>query len=119
MEPPEIVVHGIPRIEVFQVSDHELDRIEEYGKHLADEYAFMLSAGSICVTLLVAVGTAKFGPVGKAVVMLSIATTAIATLVLGIRWFRNRSNVSDVIDQIRARRVDPQSEPPTPGNILT
>lgn len=119
MDQPEIVVHNIPRIEVFQVADHELDRIEEYGKNLANEFAAMLSFGSICVTLLVSIAAGQFSGLATGLFFSGAGVSAVATLYLLVRWRRNRKRVADVIGSIRDRRTDPQSNPPTPGNILT
>ena len=59
---PKIVSHNIPIIEVYQVTDDELSRMEEAATNVGNEFAIMLAAISITITLLISLMQGKFEP---------------------------------------------------------
>ena len=50
---PKFVSHNIPRIEVYQVTDDELSRMEEAATNVGNEFAIMLAAISITISFFI------------------------------------------------------------------
>jgi hypothetical protein len=110
-EIPDIVTYRIPRIEVYQVTDDELSRIEEGSGRVAQDLSFALASGSIFVTLLVALLTGTFAPRTSAGLAIGALVFGLVAIYTGTRWWRERRKAPDVIAAIRRRKVDPQSPP--------
>ncbi len=55
-----IVTYEIPRIEIYQVTDNKLKRIEDETSRVAQNFAFMLTSKSIFFSFLIALGTDTF-----------------------------------------------------------
>ena len=106
---PDIITHTIPRIEVFQVTDDELERIEEGANQIAQDFTFMLTGSSICVSLLVALGTGTFDSTMGLTLRAAVGVSGICAIYTGCRWYRNRKTALSVIQKIRSRRVDPET----------
>ena len=105
---PYIVTHKIPHIEVYQVTDDELTRIEEGSNQVGYDFAFMLTSLSIFVSLLIALATGDFNENIQLMFELAVAIFILSGIYTGQRWFRNRSKAQKVINKIRSRRVDPE-----------
>lgn len=106
---PEIVICGIPRIEVYQVVDYELRAIEEGYGQVGQDLAFALAALSACLTLVVSLKTAAFSPGLRATFWALSLVLLLVAIYTGARWLRTRKAVPMVIATIRARRVQPQA----------
>ena len=105
---PDIVTYRIPRIEVYQVTDDELSRLEQESKQVAHDLTFALASGSVVVTLVVALLTGTFnGNVGATLAIAALVFAIVATYT-GVRWLRGRGKASNVITSIRRRKIDPQ-----------
>lgn len=107
---PDIITHTIPRIEVFQVTDDELKRIEEGANQIAQDFTFMLTCSSICISFLIALGTGTFDSTMGLTLRAAVGVSGICAVYTGFRWFRNRKTALSVINNIRSRRVDPETE---------
>jgi len=107
----EIVTHRIPRIEVYQVTDDELCRIEEGGSQVAQDLAFALAAASVAVSLAIALLTGTFTPRVGTILGISAGVLGVTALYTGIRWRRHRLAAPNVISNIRSRRVNPEPGP--------
>lgn len=106
---PEIVTHAIPHIEVYQVTDDELDRIEESSSQESQDFAFMLTSISLGIAFLIALMTATFEETIKLIFIAAVGVCAVSAVYTGLKWIRNRKKVSNVIDKIRSRRIDPEA----------
>jgi hypothetical protein len=109
---PDIVTYRIPRIEVYQVTDDELARIEEGSGRVAQDLSFALAAGSIFGTLVVALLTGTFKPSIGAALTIAALVFGLAAIYTGARWWRERERAPNVIAAIRRRKVDPQPTDP-------
>ncbi len=101
---PRVVVHKIPQIEVYQVAEYELARIQDAcGKPRLD-LTLCISTASTAIGLLPSV----FNP-GRSLVLPSLAGLLILCAVcFGYRAWRSYTNSQSTIDSIRLRKVDPQ-----------
>lgn len=105
---PDIVTYRIPRIEVYQVTDDELTRLEGESNQVAQDLTFALSCGSVFATLVVALLTGTFGQRVGATLAIAALVFALVAIYTGLRWWRDRGKASNVIASIRRRKVDPQ-----------
>ena len=104
---PEIVTYKIPRIEVYQVTDDELNRIEEGYAQVGQDLTFATASLSAGLTLLIALLTAHFS---EGLRDFFIAVVVICTFVCvytGARFLRARAKAPGVIAKIRSRKTDP------------
>ena len=108
---PEIVTHRIPRIEVYQVTDDELRRIEDASNQIAQDLSFALASGSSCIGIVVGLITGEFGSTAGAVLIAAAVILGAVAIGIGVRWGvrRHRGAASNVITQIRSRRIDPET----------
>ena len=106
---PEIVTHRIPRIEVYQVTDDELRRIEDASNQIAQDLSFALACGSSCGGIVVGLFTGEFGDTAGTILTAAAIILGLAAAYTGVRWLRHRGAASNVIRQIRSRRIDPET----------
>lgn len=106
---PKIVSHNIPQIEIYQVSDDELSRIEEVATKVGNEFAFMLTGVSISVTLLIALTQGEFQKDVEIIMKASLGISVLISIYMGIKWFRSESSVSKILSRIRSRRTEPDT----------
>jgi hypothetical protein len=106
---PEIVTHRIPRIEVYQVTDDELRRIEDDWNQIAQDLSFALACCSFCVGIVVGLLTGEFGSTTGTVLIAAAIIFGLVAVYTGVRWWRHRNAASNVIAQIRSRRIDPET----------
>lgn len=107
-EEPQIVTHRIPRIEVYQVTDDELKRIEDGAGQVSQDLTFAVAALSFCVAFAIALATAKFSDRLFNIFLLFVVVSALVAIYTGIRWWRARKAAPTVIATIRSRKVEPQ-----------
>ena len=106
---PKFVSHNIPRIEVYQVTDDELSRMEEAATNVGNEFAIMLAAISITITLLISLMQGNFEPDVEIFFIAAVVISTSAAIIMGIQWYRHRSSVSKIISKIRSRRTEPDT----------
>ena len=109
-EEPQVVSYNIPRIEVYQVTDDELVRIEEAAAKVGNEFALMLTAISITTSLLIALSQGEFQRDFEVWMKAAAVVSGIVSVYAGTRWLLHRSAVSKVLAQIRSRRTEPSAE---------
>jgi hypothetical protein len=73
-EGPEIIAYRIPRIEVYQVTDDELNRIEEGYAQVGQDLTFATTSLSLGLAPVIAILTANFSEKAR---LLLIAIVAI------------------------------------------
>ena len=105
---PQIVSYNIPRIEVYQVTEDELKRIEEGSSQVSQDFTFMLTSFSICVSFVIALLTGHFESRAELTLKSCIGVFGLSSLYTGWRWFRNRKVAPNVIGNIRIRKVEPK-----------
>ena len=106
---PKVVSYNIPTIEVYQVTDDELRRIEEGTSNVGNEFATMLTAISITVSLGIALIQGQFEADTEIVFQAAVVVTGVTSVYMDIRWFRHRSTVSRLVSDIRSRRTEPDT----------
>ena len=106
---PEIVTHRIPRIEVYQVTDDELRRIEEASNQVSQDLSFALACGPSCGGIVVSLLTGEFGDTAGTILTAAAIILGLAAAYTGVCWWRHRGAASNVIRQIRSRRIDPET----------
>jgi len=107
---PAIVTHRIPRIEVYQVTDDELRRIEDGSNQVAQDLAFALACSSFCIAFIIALTTGTFNSSAGVTLTIAALIFGLAAIYTGTRWWRHRSSAPNVIASIRRRRVDPETQ---------
>lgn len=105
----EIVTYKIPRIEVYQVTDDELCRIEEGCGQVNQDLTFAISFLSFGVAFLIALLTATFSESARTLFVILTCICAVGALYTGLRWWRQRKAVPNVILKIRSRKTEPQA----------
>lgn len=107
----EIVTYKIPRIEVYQITDDEMCRIEEGCGRVGQDFAFATSFLSFGIAFFIALETATFSEVLRIVFIIVVILCGIGTLYTGARWWIQKGQVPSVIAKIRSRKTEPQIPP--------
>jgi hypothetical protein len=107
-EPPQIVTYRIPRIEVYQVTDDELRRIEEGFNQVGQDLTFAVASLSFCIAFAIALATASPPNRLFIIFLILVILFSLVALYTGMRWWRARKAAPAVIATIRSRRVEPQ-----------
>jgi VIT1/CCC1 family predicted Fe2+/Mn2+ transporter len=101
---PRVVVHRIPQIEVYQVADFELARLQDVcGKPSLDQ-TLCISSASAALGLLPAV----FMPGHSLTFSLIAGVLVLGAFFFGYRAWRSDRRSQSMISSIRSRRVDPE-----------
>jgi hypothetical protein len=104
----EVVTYKIPRIEVYQLTDDELCRIEEGCGQVAQDLTFAVSFLSFGIAFLIALFTASFSQTLEIVFISLSVVCGLGFLYTGIRWWQKRKAIPNVIARIRSRKVEPE-----------
>jgi hypothetical protein len=107
-EGPQIVTYRIPRIEVYQVADDELRRIEEGYGRVGQDLTFAVTSLSFCIAFAIALATASFSDRLFIIFLVLVIVFGLVALYTGIRWWGARRAAPAVMATIRSRRVEPQ-----------
>jgi hypothetical protein len=110
-EEPEIVTYRIPRIEVYQVTDDELKRIEEGSSQTGQDLTFAIASFSIAISFAIALFTGTFSHPVSLVLTVALMFCGGFGLYTGFRWRRARARTPDAIAKIRSRKVEPDVPP--------
>jgi Flp pilus assembly protein TadB len=105
---PEIVTYRIPRIEVYQVTDDELTRIEEASGHVDQDFTFAVAFLSFAIAFAITLVTATLSDLIRSIFILVIIICTIVFLYTGTRWWRTRKSAPKVIASIRSRKENPE-----------
>lgn len=107
---PQIVTYSIPRIriEVYQLTDDELSRIEEGYGQVGQDLTFAVTSLSFCIAFIIALITASFSERLFIIFLSLVVVFALVALYTGIRWWRARKAAPTVIATVRSRKVEPQ-----------
>jgi len=105
---PEIVTYRIPRIEVYQVTDDELKRIEEGSGHIDQDLTFAVAFLSFAIAFVITLATATLSDLLRSIFIVVIIICTIVFLYTGTRWWRTRKTASNITAGIRSRKDNPQ-----------
>lgn len=107
-EDPEVVTYRIPRIEVYQVTDDELRRIEDGFGQVGQDLTFAVASLSFCIAFAITLVTATLSEMLFAIFLSLVVIAALVSLYTGARWWRARKAAPTVIATIRSRKVEPE-----------
>lgn len=68
---PQVITHRIPRIEVYQVTDDELRRIEDGFGQVGQDLTFAVAALSFCIAFVIVLATVSLSE-GLFIIFLSL-----------------------------------------------
>ena len=105
---PEIVTYRIPRIEVYQVTDDELRRIEEGSGQVDQDLTFAVAFLSFAIAFLITLSTVTLSDLMRSIFIAVIIICTVVFLYTGARWWRRRKTASNVIASIRSRKDNPE-----------
>ena len=106
---PEIVTYRIPRIEVYQVTDDELKRIEEGCSQVGQDLTFSIASLSFAISFLIVLFTVTLSDVRWITFFAIIIICVFTCLYTGSRWWRARGMAPKVIASIRSRKDNPET----------
>jgi hypothetical protein len=103
----EVVVHPIDKIEVYEVREDELRRIEEHVSHVGEDLTFALAYGSSCITFLLTLLTANVShPLISKGLMVSAVVFGVLFALRWTKWWRSRRQPAEALATIRARSIE-------------
>jgi len=105
---PQVVTYRIPQIEVYQVTDDELKRLEDGCTQVGQDFSFSVACFSFFVAFLIALLSATFESVVRVIFIALDIIFGLAGAYTGLRWWLSRKRAPDVITKIRSRRVEPE-----------
>jgi hypothetical protein len=105
---PEIVTYKIPRIEVYQITDDEMCRIEESCGKVSQDFTFATNFLSIGIAFYIALKTATFSDTLRVIFTTVIIVCGIGFLYTGARWWLQKGRIPEVISKIRSRKTEPE-----------
>lgn len=108
---PEIVTYRIPLIEVYQVTDDELKRIEDGSGQVGQDLTFAVAFLSFAIAFLITLATATLSDLLRFTFITVIIISTVVSLYTGARWWRMRKTASNVIASIRSRKDNPEVPP--------
>lgn len=106
---PEIVTYKIPRIEVYEVTDDELSRIEEGYGQVEQDLTFATTFLSFGTAVLIALLTATFSEKLRILFIVVTCVCGVGFIYTGVRWWRKRNLLPNVIAKIRSRKTEPEA----------
>lgn len=107
---PEVVTYRIPRIEVYQVTDDEIRRIEDGCSNVGQDLTFAVASLSICASFSVALLTATLTQAVRAFFIGIVIISAVVCVYTGSKWWQTRKATPDTIAKIRSRKTEPQAQ---------
>ena len=105
----EARTYKIPTIEIYEVTEDQLDLIDESCRSLSQDLSFAIASLSICASFVVALFSANpSGTVRLVYIVVAVVSLAMS-IYTGCRWLRLRKTSPGVIAKIRSRKMDPES----------
>lgn len=108
---PEIVTYKIPRIELYQVTDDELRRIEEGHGQVGQNLTFATASLSAFLSFVIALLTTNTSPVVKVIFIIIVIVSFLVCAYASYRWVRDRRRGPGVISSIRSRKTEQPAVP--------
>jgi hypothetical protein len=107
----EIITYRIPSIEVYQVTDDELCRVEESCRHVSQDFAFASNLLSFAIAFFIALLEGTFSDRVQTILTSAVAVCLLGSVYTGQRWWSQRKAAPQVIAKIRSRKTEPQAPP--------
>lgn len=108
-ETREFRTYKIPPLEIYEVTNDQLDRIEESCQSLSQDLTFAIASLSIFASFAIALASADpSGTVRFVFIVVAVVSLAMSVYT-GCRWFRRKKTSPGIIAKIRSRKLDPES----------
>lgn len=101
--------YKIPTIEIYEVTEDQLDLIDESCRSLSQDLSFAIASLSICASFVTALLSASPSATAQSVYVIVVAVSLLCSLYTGWRWLRLRRTSRSIIQKIRSRKMDPES----------
>ena len=105
----EARTYKIPTIEIYEVTEDQLDLIDESCRSLSQDLSFSIASLSICASFVIALLSASPSATVQSVYVIVVVVTLLWSLYTGWRWLRLRRTSRSIIQKIRSRKMDPES----------
>lgn len=110
-ESPEIISYRIPRIEIYHVTDDELQRIEDGFGQVSQDLTFAVASFSFAISFAIAIVTVTLSDRLFAIFLSLLVIFVLVAMYTSVRWWRARKVAPAVIANIRCRKDQPQVAP--------
>ena len=105
----EVRTYKIPAIEIYEVTEDQLDLIEESCRSLSQDLSFAIASLSVCASFVIALFSASPSAAVRYVYIVVAVVSIVVSLYTGCRWWRQRRTSPGIIQKIRSRKMDPES----------
>ena len=105
----EVRTYKIPTIEIYEVTEDQLDLIDESCRSLSQDLSFAIASLSVCVSFAIALSSANPQATVRYVYIVVVVVSLAVSLYTGCRWLRRRRKSPEIIKKIRSRKMDPES----------
>lgn len=105
----EIRTYKIPAIEIYEVTEDQLDLIDKSCRNLGQDLSFAIASLSICASFVIALFSASPSATARYVYIVVAVVSFAVSLYTGCRWLRQRKTSPGIIHKIRSRKMDPES----------
>lgn len=105
----EARTYKIPPIEIYEVTDEQLELIEESCWSLGQDLAFAIASLSICASFGIALSSASPSGTVRIIYFVVVAVSFAISLYTGCRWLRMKGKAPGIVQKIRSRKTDPES----------
>ena len=102
---PHVTTHAPPNFEIYQVAEHELEKIESEAKHVGVAATAMWSSISICVASIITLMTCDT----EHELVLKVVAAAFGLIAVGLGIFSFIFRKIKIIAEIRNRREEPKA----------
>ena len=104
----QVRTYRIPTIEIYEVTDEQLELIEKSCSGIGQDLTFAVSSLSILVSFLIALSSGNPTETARISYMIIAAVAGVVCLYTGSRWLRARRTTPPIIKKIRSRRMNPE-----------
>ena len=105
----EARTYKIPTIEIYEVTEDQLDLIDKSCRSLSQDLSFAIASLSICASFVIALFSASPSATVRYVYVVVVVVSFGFSLYTGYRWLRLRRTSPEIIQKIRSRKMDPES----------
>lgn len=104
---PRIVIHKAPPIQMYFVTEDQLNVIEAGCSNVGQDFTFASISISLLVACAIALLTTTMSGWARIGFLGAVAIFTIVFIYTGLRWWRTRKSTPSVIARIRKREDEP------------
>ena len=105
----EARTYKIPPIEIYEVTEDQLELIEASCRSLGQDFSFAIASLSICASFVIALSSASPSATVRVIYIIVMAVAFVVFLYTGCRWLLSKRTAPGIIQKIRSRKMDPES----------